>query len=317
MNRAFLTVSLCLLAFSCGVAKAEDTTKPTALLVGGEGAYATLTDEQMATVLHGYFADYNRVNVPFPGDGNAFAYSISKGAKALRAEVDKTSGRITIGGASGAPVVFEVLRQLQADPNRPSREQLDAVVYGAPGPVFYTFGPPYRPLPVTQYDLTVVIAEYDGIADAPDNWLNLLAVANAIMGAKQFHTSAAFTSDLSQVPAQDITVVKNTKGGTTTTYVVPTAILPLLQPLIEKGMPASEVAVLDGLLRPIIDSAYVRTWTGHAIVQPRTEATPTPAPNTAASVTTESSPAVRRTAAPTSEAPAVGAIATTGPTKAR
>jgi hypothetical protein len=148
MNRAFLTVSLCLLAFSCGVAKAEDTTKPTALIVGGEGQYATLKDEQMATVLHGYFADYNRVNVPFPGDGNDFAYSISEGAKALRVQVDATSGRITLGGASeGAPVVFDVLRQLQADPNRTARDQLDAIVYGAPGPVFYTFGPLYRPLP--------------------------------------------------------------------------------------------------------------------------------------------------------------------------
>ena len=314
MNRVLLTVSLCLLTLSCGVARAEDSAKPTALLVGGEGAFATLTDEQMATVLHGYFADYTRVNVPFPGDGNAFAYSISEGAKNLLAAVDATSGRITIGGASeGAPAVLEVLRELASDPNAPPPDQLNAIVYGNPGPLFYFFGPPYRPLPVTQYDLTVVKAEYDGIADAPDNLLNLLADVNAVMGAEQLHTSAAFTSDLSQVPAQDITVVKNAKGGTTTTYVVPTAVLPLLQPLLDKGMPASEVATLDKILRPIIDSAYIRTWTGHQIVQASAAATTTSAPTTASAVTAESSPAVQSAAAPTSSAGAVKVIATKTP----
>lgn len=235
-----------------------------------------------------------------------------------RVEVEATGGHITLGGASeGAPVVFEVLRQLQADPNRPDKTELDAIVYGAPGPVFYTFGPPYQPLPVTQYDLKVVVAQYDGIADAPDNWLNLLAVANAYMGAKQFHTSAAFTSDLSQVPEQDITVVKNIAGGTTTTYVVPTAVLPLLKPLIDKGIPASEIEALDKFLRPIIDSAYVRTWTGHAIVQQSPTPTNASAPTTAASPTTEPSPAVLRAAAPASDTPAVESSATPAPTKAR
>lgn len=183
--------------------------------------------------------------------------------------------------------------------------------------MFYTFDPPYQPLPVTQYDLKVVVAQYDGIADAPDNWLNLLAVANAYMGAKQFHTSAAFTSDLSQVPEQDITVVKNIAGGTTTTYVVPTAVLPLLKPLIDKGIPASEIEALDKFLRPIIDSAYVRTWTGHAIVQQSPTPTNASAPTTAASPTTEPSPAVLRAAAPASDTPAVESSATPAPTKAR
>ncbi|WP_235734134.1 PE-PPE domain-containing protein [Mycolicibacterium austroafricanum] len=38
----------------------------------------------------------------------------------------------------------------------------------------------------------VVKAEYDGIADWPDNWINVLAVANAVLGALQLHVSSAF-----------------------------------------------------------------------------------------------------------------------------
>ena len=323
MKRGLLTASLFLLALSSGIAKAADNGKPTALIIGGEGGYATLTDEEMATVFHGYFADYNRVNVPFPGDGNDFAGSIDAGAKAMYDAIYATDGRKTIAGASeGAPAVYAALRQLEKDPNRPSPEDLNAIVYAAPGPLFYTFGPLYQPAPITEYDLTIIKAEYDGIADAPDNWLNLLAVANAYMGAKQLHVSAAFTSDLSTVPEQDITVDQNSKGGTTTTYVVPTPVLPLLQPLIDKGMPASEVAALDGLLRPIIDSAYVRTWTGHAIVQaspaaPSQQAAATAAPPSttsasAASSTTESRSAVRDSAEPVSATPAAKVTVSSG-----
>lgn len=287
MKRALLTASLFMFAFSSGISAAADNGKPTALIIGGEGGYATLTDEEMAMVFHGYFADYNRINVPFPGDGDDFAGSIAAGAQALYDEVYATDGKKTIAGASeGGPAVYEVLRRLAKDPNRPSKDELNAIVYAAPGPLFYTFGPLYQPPPITQYDLTIIKAEYDGITDAPDNLLNLLAVANAYYGAKQLHVDAAFTTDLSTVPAQDFTTVDNTKGGSTTTVIVPTPVLPLLQPLIEKGASPAEIAALDKILRPIIDSAYIRTWTGHQVVQATPPATPQQPPSAPAATVT-------------------------------
>ena len=275
-----------LLEFSPGMASAEDAAKPTALLVGGSGQYGTLTDEEMATALHGYFADYTRVNVPFPGDPQNFSDSVAVGTNTLCTAVYATAGPKTIGGVSeGAPVVYEVLRRLATDPNPPPRGELNAIVYGAPSPVYYLFGPPYQPLPETQYNLIVVTVEYDGIADFPDNGFNMLAVTNALMGADQLHVAAAYTTDLSKVPAPDITVITNAKGGTTTSYLVPTPLLPLLKPLVDLGVDPSTIAGLDAVLRPIIDSAYFRTPPVQVTAPTSTSAPNTP-PNLAATTLT-------------------------------
>ena len=70
-----------MLAPSVGVAGASNGV--TALLVGGEGSYAQLTEEQMSTAFGGYFANYDaRVSVPFPGDAE-FAVSIPEGSDNL------------------------------------------------------------------------------------------------------------------------------------------------------------------------------------------------------------------------------------------
>ena len=87
----------------------------TALLVGGQGSYAVLTEEQMSTAFGGYFANYDqRVSVPFPGDAD-FNVSIPEGATNLyNAVYAQPAGTVlTIGGVSkGAPSVIEALRRL-------------------------------------------------------------------------------------------------------------------------------------------------------------------------------------------------------------
>jgi len=59
-----------------------------------------------------------------------------------------------------------------------------------------------------------------------------------------------------RVPAQNITTTVNDRGGTTTTFVVPTERLPLTQPLRTAGFPDVAVDALDDVLRPVIDAAY-------------------------------------------------------------
>lgn len=233
----------------------------TALIVGGTGKYATLTDEQMATALGGYFADDIRVNIPYPGLPDDFALSIEVGTANLHEAVYATSAPMTIGGVSeGAPVVIAVLRKLMTDPNPPAPDELDAVALGTPSPIWYSFtGARYRTLPETPYNVLVVKAEYDGVADWPDNWLNILAVANAVMGADQLHVEACFY-DITQVPERYITTETNTLGGVTTTVLIPTPVLPLLQPLVDDGASPETIAWLDKVLRPIIDSGYGRFW---------------------------------------------------------
>ncbi|MDG4668749.1 PE-PPE domain-containing protein [Mycobacterium sp. 236(2023)] len=231
----------------------------TALILGGAGRYADLTDEELADALGGYFADYDqRVNVPFAGTDD-FGESIDAAADSMYEAVYSTPGKKTIGGVSQtAPAIAEVLRRLENDPDAPPPDELDAAMYGAPSPFFYRLsGVEYQPLPETPYNLLVVTAEYDGIADFPDNPFNLLAVVNAVMGYNQLHYPAAFT-DISQVPEEYITTTTNSKGGTTTTVLIPTRVLPLLKPLSDVGVSDDAVAYLDKILRPLVDSAYHR-----------------------------------------------------------
>ena len=114
----------------------------------------------------------------------------------------------------------------------------------------------YKPIkiPDSPYDTTVVIAEYDGVADAPTNPMNLLADINAFLG--QIHHQGSVFTDLSTVPAANITVKTNAAGGVTTTYLVPTAELPIVTVLRNLGLPAPAASFLNKVLRPIIDSAY-------------------------------------------------------------
>lgn len=257
MKRFVVLFSAVVVGFSPGVAQGA-----TALIVGGAGPYAQLSDEQITTALGGYFADHHpRINVPFPGWAG-FAYSIDVGADNLIAAIEATEGPKTIGGVSkGAPVIDEVLRRLMDDPYRPPRAELNAVIYGYPNrTVFARNGVEYRPLPATPYDVLIVKAQYDGLSDWPDNTLNLLAVLNALAGSAQLHVDSAFY-DIDLVPREAPWYVETTNalGGTTTSILIPTPILPLLRPLAPGGVANSFVRSLDSVLRPIIDSAYDRT----------------------------------------------------------
>ncbi|MCV7073141.1 PE-PPE domain-containing protein [Mycolicibacterium rufum] len=112
------------------------------------------------------------------------------------------------------------------------------------------------PLPVTPYDTLIVKAEYDGVADFPDRPLHLLADVNALMGARELHVDAAF-SDILHEPTK-YTITTNALGGTTTTVLIPTPLLPLLSPLRDAGASPQVLATMDKVLRPIINTAYRR-----------------------------------------------------------
>lgn len=254
MKRLCAAVGVLAVGCAPGLASAS-----TALILGGAGRYADLTDEELANALGGYFADYDhRVNVPFAGTDD-FGESIDAAADSMYDAVYSTPGKKTIGGVSQtAPAIAEVLRRLENDADAPPPSELDAAMYGAPSPFFFRLsGVDYQPLPETPYNLLIVKAEYDGVADFPDNPFNLLAVVNAYMGYNQLHYQAAFT-DISQVPEEYITKTENPKGGTTTTVLIPTKVLPLLKPFADAGMSDETVAYLDTILRPVIDSAYHR-----------------------------------------------------------
>ena len=264
----------------------------TALLVGGQGSYATLTEDQMETAFGGYFRPYDqRVSVPFPGDAD-FSLSIPEGATNLynavvTAKTENPDIVLTIGGVSkGAPSVLEALRQLEATREAggavPDADHMNVMIYGAPSRIYYA-GVKYRPdIPVTPYDVYLVSAEYDGVADMPDNMLNILAVLNAAQGADLLHVDAAFNTDFVNDPMR-YKVDTNADGGKTTTILIPYTdpILPLLHPMLEAGGDPAQLAALSKLLKPIIDSAYKRNrpseqkkWKTGIVTIPLPEAAP-------------------------------------------
>ncbi|BBX66562.1 hypothetical protein MPSYJ_00230 [Mycolicibacterium psychrotolerans] len=281
MYRLVILLGALIVALSSGVANAS-----TALLLGGKGVYATLTEQQMAEAFGGYFATYDRrVNVPFPG--KELYSSVAKGADNLYAAVydPAYAGPKTIGGVSeGAPSVMEVLRRLEADranttdgKEPPPPSELNVAIYGSPSKRF--LGKLAElPTPVTPYDILIVRAEYDGLSDFPDNGWNMLAVTNAVMGAMTLHVKNS-NFDIRNNPTE-YTIDVNEAGGTTTTILIPADVLPILAPMVAFHFDPKFVAALDSKLRPIIDSAYNRPpmETG---IPPTLTGPPAPKPTTA------------------------------------
>ncbi|TRW86175.1 PE-PPE domain-containing protein [Mycolicibacterium sp. 018/SC-01/001] len=256
---AVLLGALVIAPSAMGVANAS-----TALLLGGKGIYAELSEEQMVNAFGGYFADYDRrVNVPFPG--KEFYSSVKVGTENLYNAVydPQYAGPKTIGGVSeGAPAVMEVLRRLEADrlntadgKEPPPPSELNVAIYGSPSD-HWTGKLAGLPVPVTPYNIIIVTAQYDGIADFPDNPWNMLAVSNAIMGAAILHVKQS-EFDIRNKDTY-YTVQKNEAGGTTTTILIPTEVLPILQPMVAFHFDPDFVAKLDAKLRPKIDKAYHR-----------------------------------------------------------
>ena len=122
----------------------------------------------------------------------------------------------------------------------------------------------------SQYDTVIITNEYDGFADFPDNPLNILAVANAVVGLLYRHGQTVDV-DVREISAGDVTTTVSSLGGVTTTYLARSPFLPLTQPLRDAGMAPELVDELDSVLRPIVDSAYKRNT---PTVRPATSTVP-------------------------------------------
>jgi hypothetical protein len=221
-------------------------------------------------------ATVERVDYPAsrgPGDNNIpMVDSIFIGSSLtdaiVRDQIAAKTGLVNVVGMSqGAMVADLLMARWSVDPAAPSPDDVRFVVMGDPiRGVFRVFAAGttipvvgvtvFRPAD-TAYDVDVIVGEYDGLGDPPDRWWNLLADANAFLGMLYVHGSGIeelASPKLTRVLSQ----VTGSAGGTTTTYLLPTKILPLTMPLRAAGVPAEFVDRLDAALRPIVDSAYTR-----------------------------------------------------------
>ena len=223
------------------------------------------------------FPGIGRLDESFPGlgiDGPSIGESVDEGEGTLEATVRNGGPGTAIGLSEGALVLNAVKARLANDPTAPPPDQLSFATYGDPvarhafGESFLTQMFPvgsvapsldYRiPPPVeSQYDTYQFVSAYDSIADWPDRSDNWLAVANAVVGLATGHTAVAFTNP-SMVPPQNIRTTVNSRGATTTTYLIPEKHLPLVLPLGYLGVPEETLNQLDAVLQPMVDAGYSR-----------------------------------------------------------
>ncbi|MCW1957217.1 MAG: PE-PPE domain-containing protein [Mycobacterium sp.] len=212
---------------------------------------------------------------PGPRDMETIGEAATQATTSLDNAIAGGSGtQAAVGLSQGTLALDQVQARLANDPNAPAPDQLTFTTIGDPtsrhafGQSFLSevFGPgEYIPLidytmpPAveSQYNSNRVVAMYDGLADFPDRPQNVFAVANAVAGSAITHTPAAFTSP-DMVPPQNIRSEVNSRGATTTSFLIPVTDLPLTLPLRYLGVPSWGVDMLDGALQPIIDAGYSR-----------------------------------------------------------
>ncbi|MEI6251978.1 MAG: PE-PPE domain-containing protein [Mycobacteriaceae bacterium] len=207
-------------------------------------------------------------------DGPTIGVSVEQGAGNTIATVNRDGPGTVLGLSEGAMVVNAVQARLAADPNAPPPDQLTFAVFGDPIGQ-HAFGDGWLrqnfpvgatvpsmefviPPPVeSQYDTYSFVSAYDSIADWPDRPDNWMSVFNSIAGLATGHTAVAFTNP-SNVPARNIVTTVNSRGGKTTTLMIPEQHLPMVMPFKYLGVDEGTLNQLDAVLQPMVDSGYSR-----------------------------------------------------------
>ena len=166
--------------------------------------------------------------------------------------------------SEGTLVVNRELAYLAADPTAPPPNALQFAMFNSPELGLFRIYLPngltvpvvdytVHGLPNTQYDVSVVFGQYDFFGNPPDRPWDIPAWVNSLFGGIYHHntTSLASLSDAVQVSS-----ATTSEGGTITTYMIPSPMLPMLLPLEQIGVPQPIVNNLNSLLEPIVDYGY-------------------------------------------------------------
>lgn len=185
----------------------------------------------------------------------------------LNAVVNGSGSTVRITALSeGTLVLNRELAYLAANPTAaPAPGALQFALFSSPevGGIMQTYLPNGFTLPVvdytvqaltnTQYDVSVVFAQYDGWANPPDRPWNIPAVVNSLFGTIYYHNTASLASLSDTVM---LSSVATPLGGTITTYMIPSPTLPMLLPLQQIGVPQPIINNLNTILQPIVNSGY-------------------------------------------------------------
>lgn len=214
---------------------------------------------------------------PFGGFQDALIDdSISEGSRLLDIAFTEATARSAETGASTLVFGYSQSAVIATQLKRRLSESADQ---GTPPVTFVLIGNPARPnggiyarffgeqLPGwtmsgatptdTAFHTVDIARQYDFFADFPQDPSNVLAVANAVMGAVYAHNYAPVTLDADDPRFNPETVVET--YGDTTYYFIPAEHLPLLQPLWDLGVSPEELRMIEPALRERIEEGYDRT----------------------------------------------------------
>ena len=208
--------------------------------------------------------------------GSLSAPTVDDGVEAGRRSLDyqikqaaKGGNPVAIAGLSeGTLVINRELAHLATDPDAPPAGSLSFVLFSSPElGLAHIYWPTGVTVPLidytsqdiaeSQYDVSVVFHQYEFWADPPDRPWNLAADVNTLFGMAYYHNNAAAVVPSDAVEVSSVT--SPVKGGTTTTYMIPSPTLPMLRPLQDLGVPSQIVDGLNSRLKPIVDAGYSRS----------------------------------------------------------
>lgn len=270
-------------ALAAGVITAVPALGVTALTVSGTEALHPPPHPE--DLLPGYFAGVDVSRIDYPAAVFGMDSSLAVATAGIGSALLDSAGPVIVAGFSqGAIAVAYAKQALMALPQdqRPAVDRLSFLTIGDPaGPAGILKSLPFRvpviglspfTAPPTPYASVIVNGEYDAWGDFPDRPWNLVSLANALLGIMYVHgryETIPGGLDLATVPAANVSTSTNSLGGTTTSYLIPTAKLPLVQPLRDIGIPEPIVSALEKPLKAMVDAGYARHDTPVAVAAPQ------------------------------------------------
>ena len=292
-----MTLLALVAVISVPVAKADDPdAELNALMMGGTGMPVP-SSEWMDSIINDYIdpatgADYTAQVVPTPAN-LPVDLSVQNGladlqtAMATQQLADPGAPYVIEGYSMSALIAVDEEEQLasmtaagQSVPdvtvalfgsgNRPNGgiyERLDGLY--VPGVGVDANGAEPTDLGVPTID---VADQYDGLADVPQYPANLVADLNDLLGIIYVHTSygdgavpglfpdsTPLTGPFTDDYALGSTEIVKQVTGDATFYLIPTQTLPLLDPLLDLGVPQSVLNIVQPALQVIVEAGYDRS----------------------------------------------------------
>ena len=206
-----------------------------------------------------------------------FGQSVSDGVTllnaALVAQLAAGNSVVVFGYSQSASIATIEMRNIAALPSaeQPRPGQLSFVMIGDPnnpdGGIIKRFSGLYIPFLNVAFDgatpsdfaAAIYSIQYDPITDFPQYPIDVLADVNALLGFFYLHGTYP---DLTATQLATATLLPTSPGydGDTKYYLIPTKTLPLLEPLIQLGVPAPIIDLIQPVLKVLVDLAYTNGY---------------------------------------------------------